>query len=64
MHICGFFSFIGILDTFVLDERLFYHRFKTSSELCSAGLFSYESESASKKHKKLKCKFVFFMTNM
>ena len=50
------YSCIGIPDLYVIDNRMFYHHFKTSNELCTAGLFTYDSESISKKHRKMKCK--------
>ena len=43
-------------DLYVIDNRMFYHHFKSSNELCTAGLFTYDSESISKKHRKMKCK--------
>ena len=39
----------------VLDQ-MFYHRFRTSNELCSAGLFTVDTYIPSKKHRRMKCK--------
>ena len=55
IFICILF-YLEIPDLFALDQKMFYHRFKTSNELCSIGLFTYESEMSTKKHRKMKCR--------
>ena len=40
-----------------LGKEMFYHRFRTSAELCKAGLFIEESQLPSKKHRRLKCSY-------
>ena len=37
-------------------DQMFYHRFRTSNELCSAGLFTPDPHVSNKKHRKMKCK--------
>ena len=38
-------------------NTMFYHRFRTSAELCMAGLFTIEKQSPTKKHRRMKCKY-------
>ena len=38
-------------------DQMFYHRFRPSNELCSAGLFTLDPHNTSKKHRRMKCKY-------
>ena len=40
---------------FAVTDKLFYHQYRTSNELVSAGLFTVDSETPSKKHRRMKC---------
>lgn len=49
---------------FTSPDKQFYHHYRTSNELCSAGLFTVDSETPTKKHRRMKCWFEmqFFLT--
>ena len=46
---------LGIPFPDSIDRSMYYHRFRTSQELCEAGLFQLAKKSASKKHRRLIC---------